>query len=209
MESFPVSLREWTIRCWPWILNLNSILFSEHSLIFDVRFDLALDDFLLLLHRMFEKFELTTDCQNSKSEAELVLSLGPEEAFWVGISFSTISIPTDSKWPNETAVWEERIHYFRILLIFPEPLPLWSGCPVWVVALIPEGEERLVLTRPRSQFETSVGLGNIRPDVCLSHNQWARAVLLTLCLVCPAALGGGVSAQEESFCTLSSISFPF
>lgn len=59
----------------------NIILFPEHSLTFDVRYDLALDDFLLLLHRMFEKFQLAMDCQNSKYKAEPVLSLGPEEAF--------------------------------------------------------------------------------------------------------------------------------
>lgn len=100
--SFLVSLCQRTLRCWSqkrklgeWA-SLSSSVQSIRRLWVGGK-DWAPDDFLLLLHHRFEKLHLTMECQSSSIRLNSFFSPGPEEAFWVGIQFNVISVPTDSK----------------------------------------------------------------------------------------------------------------
>lgn len=123
------------------ILNLKSIILLP--LAFDDKCDLALDDLLLPLRSMFEKLQLTMKCQSSSIRRNQFFLWALKRPFELISSLASPLFPQTVSDPMRLQ-FEKRIHQFQTLLIFPEPLPLRSGClqsPVRVVALIPEGKE--------------------------------------------------------------------
>lgn len=101
-------------------LEFKKASFSFH-LAFDGRYDLALDDFLLPLHCMFEKLQLTVDCQVQSIRLNWFFLWALKRPFELILSLASSLFPQTVSDPMRLQFEKREFISFRFFSSFQNP----------------------------------------------------------------------------------------